>query len=544
MGSGARRQAMDAAVSIDAEDAPGGVTIVITTYNHAHFLRDALESAAYQSVAAEAVLVVDDGSTDDPVSILREFPDVRLIRTANRGLAAARNEGLAQAKSRFVLFLDADDVLEPDAVAAGLACMDANPGAGLVYGAHQRVDRDLRPIDPPNLSRAGPRAYESLLRQNVIQMHAAVLYDREKLAGLDGFDPIMPCCEDFDIYLRMSQRYRIASHPALVARYRIHDGNMSHRLAEMLRWHMYAYDKCRPSEAAAETDKARWREGRLAARRSYLMRGWLAPQRAHSFVGEAGMARGTYLENLEALAKALIWRLAPAGLKTWLRETVRARRRNKRGDVDFGDFARIQPMDSYFGFGRGTPIDRFYIERFLAEHAADITGRVLEFGDSRYAAQYGGNVSVCDVLALAQGRDEATIIGDIVDPSLLPEAAYDCIIAVQSLQYVYDLSRAVENLHRALRPGGVLLLTAPAISPMIDEGEEGRWLWAFSATSLNRLLKSSFGDAEIELQARGNAFAATCFVQGLAMEDISPTWLEPGDPTRPILITARASRAE
>lgn len=342
----------------------------------------------------------------------------------------------------------------------------------------------------------------------------------------------------------MARAHRIASHTEIVARYRIHAGNMSHRLEEMLHWHLRVFDKNRPTPDDGPAIMARWRAGRIAARRAYLTRGWLG--RGHGGKGlwreRLHMFRGSPLESVAGALKAAALRLVPAPARAWLRAKVRAHRRERRGEVDFGDFARIAPIDDYFGFGRGTPVDRFYIERFLANHAADIRGRVLEVGDDRYTRRFGIGVTGSEVVALTSGQDGSTFTGDICTPGTLPAGAFDCIVAVQTLQYLEDPGRGLKHLHAALRPGGVLLLTAPAISPMIDE--ETPWLWSFGRHSIVNLLAACFREDSIEAAAWGNAFAATCFVQGIALEDIEPAWLDPQDPARPILITARAVRED
>ncbi|MGH8639004.1 MAG: glycosyltransferase family A protein, partial [Burkholderiales bacterium] len=143
------------------------VGIVVTTYNHTRFLDDALRSVVDQSRAADAVVVVDDGSTDDPAAVAARFPGVRLMRQENRGLAAARNTGLAALDTTYVVFLDADDRLERGALEAGLACFGRAPDSGLVYGGHRYIDADGQDIgerfEPP-----GDDPYLRLLGGNFI----------------------------------------------------------------------------------------------------------------------------------------------------------------------------------------------------------------------------------------------------------------------------------------------------------------------------------------------------------------------------------------
>ena len=164
------------------------------------------------------------------------------------------------------------------------------------------------------------------------------------------------------------------------------------------------------------------------------------------------------------------------------------------GRVHLGDLNRLTPISSSFGFDRGLPIDRYYIERFLARHASEIVGRVLEIGDDTYTRRFGGSrVTRSDVLHVHAGNTRATFVGDLTDPDVLPENAFDCIVLTQTLQLIFDVPLAIRRVHRALAPGGVVLVTAPGIS-QIDRGEWGStWFWSFTPAALERLFGEVFG---------------------------------------------------
>src|SRR5262249_22609977 len=120
---------------------PGpSVSIIITTFNHARFLADAIRSALAQTVTPSEVIVVDDGSTDDPAQVVAGFPEVRMIRQSNQGLAAARNTGWRAAVGDHVVFLDADDRLLPDALALNLRQFSRSPDCALVFGGYRWID--------------------------------------------------------------------------------------------------------------------------------------------------------------------------------------------------------------------------------------------------------------------------------------------------------------------------------------------------------------------------------------------------------------------
>jgi glycosyltransferase involved in cell wall biosynthesis len=227
---------MDAIPRVCEARLTGSVAAVIPTYNHSRFLTDAIVSVEGQTVRAAEIIVVDDGSTDHPEDVVARFPGVRLVRQDNKGLAAARNTGLSAACSDKVVFLDADDLLAPDAIASGLACFRLHPDAGFVYGAHRIVNAEGVPISKVKFQELGPDAFASFLMGNPIGMHATVLYDRERFVACGGFNETLRRCEDYDLYLRFSLRYPVASHPTLVADYRRHGANMSTDFMGMLKW--------------------------------------------------------------------------------------------------------------------------------------------------------------------------------------------------------------------------------------------------------------------------------------------------------------------
>ncbi len=521
------------------------VAVVITSFNYARFLGDALGSVARQTVPAAEIIVVDDGSDDDPAAITAAFPAARLIRACHKGISAARNEGLRQATSRYILFLDADDVLQPDAIEAGLDCMAANLGAGFVYGAHRLVDVQLGAAQGPRLKRSGPLAYRELLRDNLVGMHGSVLYDRAKLLSCGGFDTALERSEDYDAYLRMARRFRIACHSHVVADYRQHGSNMSLDTGGMLHWTIRVHDAHRPPESDADTYAA-WREGSIFWKNAFANSVWKnrGGEATPRWSQRARMMRSAPRTTLMAGLRQLAVRILPAPVADALRRVRRKSVYPRIGQVDFGDLARIAPVSRGFGYARGTPVDRHYIERFLARHSADISGHVLEVGDDHYSEKFGSDITRQDVLNLAEGYPGTTIVGDLAEAGVLEAESFDCIIITQTLQYIYDLPAGVAQLKQALKPGGVILATAPAITPIDCDDWGENWFWSFTAQSARRLFGDAFGKDNVDVAAHGNAFAATCFLQGIAVEELGPEWLDPDDSAYPVNITIRAIRQQ
>src|SRR3954463_10045986 len=221
------------------------VGVVATTYNHAHFLAQALESVRLQTHPADAIVVIDDGSTDDPARVVAAFPAVRIIRQENRGLAAARNRGLAAVNTTYIVFLDADDFLSPEALDAGLACFARAPESGFVYGGHSYVDEQGQSLGQ-RFAAVRESPYVQLLRGNFIGMHATVMYRRDLLVGGGGFGEEIGRRGGYDLYLRMARLYPVTGYPDLVAAYRQHGNNMSADHRAMLRTALEVHARHRP----------------------------------------------------------------------------------------------------------------------------------------------------------------------------------------------------------------------------------------------------------------------------------------------------------
>jgi len=235
--------------------------------------------------------------------------------------------------------------------------------------------------------------------------------------------------------------------------------------------------------------------------------------------------------------KALLWGVIPNGV----RRRVRPGAVPPPHRIDWGDLRSTKPVSRWFGYDRGLPIDRYYIEGFLAAHAPDVRGRVLEIGDDTYTRRFGGErVTGRDVLHVSPDAASATIIGDLAHADHIPADRFDCIILTQTLHLIWDVPAAIRTLYRILAPGGVLLATVPGISP-IDRGEwRDRWYWSFTRLSVKRLFAEHFPGAAICVEHHGNALSATAFVQGVAREELRAAELDVVDDSFPVTIAVRA----
>jgi SAM-dependent methyltransferase len=249
----------------------------------------------------------------------------------------------------------------------------------------------------------------------------------------------------------------------------------------------------------------------------------------------------------EPWSRSAAKRLLPARAQAWLRAR-RSRVSPPVGRVRLGGLRRLKPISDRFGFDRGQPVDRYYIEQFLARHggpSGDIKGRVLEFGDDSYTRTFGASpgggaagVSQVDILDIDSRNPRATIVADLASGEGIPSDAFDCVICTQTLFYIFDLQAAVATLARILKPGGVVLATLPGISKIAPPAE--RDYWRFTSSSARRLFEGSFPASNLSVEAHGNVLSAISFLDGLASGELKPSELEFRDPAFEVIVAVRA----
>jgi hypothetical protein len=220
-------------------------------------------------------------------------------------------------------------------------------------------------------------------------------------------------------------------------------------------------------------------------------------------------------------------------------------RANRLPGVRWGSFRRLAPQSQLFGFDRGTPVDRHYIEAFLARHQDDVRGTVLEVGDRKYTLRFGhGKVTTSDVLYPETGNPETTVVGDLQTGMGIDHDRFDCVILTQTLPFIYDARAAVRHVFASLRRGGVVLATVPGIS-QVSRFDMNRWgdYWRFTDASALRLFAEEFGDDNVQVVTYGNVLTATAFLHGLAAEELRPNELDQVDTDYQVIIGIRAQKS-
>ena len=216
----------------------GLVSVIIPCYNQAHFLAEAIQSVLSQGYSNFEIIVVDDGSTDDTQEVASTYAGedsrVKLITQQNRGLAAARNRGLAESRGEYVVFLDSDDRLLAEALEVGVGELESHPGCAFVWGRCRFIAADGSPILRLEQERVGGDPHIELLRAGPILV-PAVVYKRSIFEVVGGFDESYRAAEDYALYYRVASRFPIQYHNAPVAEVRRHDASMTRDFPLMLR---------------------------------------------------------------------------------------------------------------------------------------------------------------------------------------------------------------------------------------------------------------------------------------------------------------------
>lgn len=524
------------------------ISIIIPCFNHAAYLPDAVASIWQQDYPRTEVVIVDDGSTDDTRLVAARWPAVTYVYQANQGLAAARNLGIAHSTGQYLVFLDADDWLLPGALRLNAQYLGRNPALAFVSGGHIKVFGDGMLLESESSSIETDH-YVQLLQGNYIGMHATVMFQRW-VFDTCAYNPQLRACEDYDLYLQVARVHPVAHHSQRIAAYRQHTTNMSGNIPLMLDTVVRVLQQQQqhlegPAEARAYAHGQQvWQyyygnqlyqklraEARLPTSPELRLLMTLPPRLAGGYLLKLGKTMGKKLlkKYTPNAARRL---LHSAGIYPGYTPAI--------GQVQPGDFERATPFSTEFGYDRGGPVDRYYIEKFLQQQAAAIRGRVLEIGDNEYTLRFGTGVTHSDILHIDATNPKATIIGDLSDAPQLVDNTFDCIILTQTLQFIYEFRQALHTCFRILKPGGALLLTVPGLTP-IDHGQWREcWYWSFTDKALQRLLAETFPTQPSHLVSYGNVFIATAFLYGMGITEVTKAQLEPYDPQFQVINAAVA----
>jgi glycosyltransferase involved in cell wall biosynthesis len=262
------------------------VSVIIPTYNCGQYVRAAIESVLAQDYAALEVVVVDDGSKDDTLSVLATFGDrIRVYSQANSGPAAARNRAVRESRGEYLAFLDGDDLWLPGQPGALMTYVDKHPGTHVIYGQwsewHAAEDGTYPALSPhaavndpgidPDLS---GWVYPKLLFDSIIHIIAAVVH-RSVYDAVNGFDESLRTGSDYDFWLRVSRRYPVVKLRYPVAVYRQNPASVTNTIRRennayrLLRRAIDTYGLADSAGHVVDPRAARRRLGELAFTHGY-----------------------------------------------------------------------------------------------------------------------------------------------------------------------------------------------------------------------------------------------------------------------------------
>jgi glycosyltransferase involved in cell wall biosynthesis len=538
------------------------VSVIIPCYNHGYYLPKAIESVLNQTYQNFEIIVIDDGSTDDTKEACLMYPSAKYFYQVNAGLSAARNSGVKYSSGDYLVFLDADDWLLETALESNLDLLIKKNEIAFVSGGHELY---YEPEDKTWLvqKEVDKETYLKLLEGNFIGMHATVLYQRWVFDTFK-FDTSLPYCEDYDLYLQITRQHPVIHHTGLIAVYRLHDNNMSSNYSRMMKYALLVLSN-QEKNLITSAEKESFLIG-IAFWKSYYSKkiyDHLCAQlysTLYNFNKEeieclktnSPMLYEKFNTKKNQFPKDRIVLMAKNAVKnklihTKIFESIKKLYKKQIvdsptiGKINLGDIDRTTPFSTQFGYDRGGPLDRYYIENFLNENSFHIKGGALEIGDNEYTLKYGGDKHIkSDILHIDDTNEKATYVGDLSNAPHLPSESFDCIILTQTLQFIYDYKGAIETCFRVLKPGGTLLLTVPGISHIAQDQWSKYWLWSFTDAALQRIMQEHFSEDNITIKTYGNVLVASAFLYGMGLPELKKEQLDYHDPHYQVIITVKA----
>jgi peptidoglycan/xylan/chitin deacetylase (PgdA/CDA1 family) len=426
---------------------------------------------------------------------------------------AARRAGVARSQGRTFMVVDGGEVLSPGYLDAAVDVLDRSLSTAFAAapGVHGALLGDGPSAD------AGPIDLVRLLGSSRT-LATAALVRRSAYDAVGGFDDTLPGLVDWDLLLTLAESGALGEAlPFLLSRHATDDVPLRESLrAER---HLPAVRRVFLKHRGRFERHA----GRLLMDRERVGKALSQCEAEAAAAGERGRAE---LARLIEAVRTQERRLGPLG----------------RSTLEFNDLRRLTPVSRNWGLERGRPVDRYYIESFLRDHAADVRGAVLEVLDGGLTATYGGaRVERSDVLDIDPGNSRATIIADLRAADHVPSDTYDCFILTQTLHLIDDMGAVLRQARRVVKPGGVLLVTVPAVSMVAEEyGSRGDH-WRLTAAGATALFETVFDPADLEIRSRGNILATTAFLHGLACHELDEAReLAVDDPAYPLIVTIRA----
>jgi hypothetical protein len=465
------------------------IAVIIPCYNSGRFIAEALTSVQRQTRRADEIIIIDDGSTDffTRQEIARlQGPGITVIRTANRGLSAARNRGIAETSAAYVVTLDADDRLEPRYLEATADALDNDPGLGFSTTAIQAFGEASYRWSPPPcslpiaLTRGGP--------------HPATMFRRRVWESVGGFDETLRGCEDLQFWISaMEAGFRGLVLSEALLSYRVRRRSMHHNqvaTGEYLTIMRTVLGKHRQCIEAIGPE--------LLLEKAVL----LQQQRDH-FLGLNQRAVALHEQRVT--------------LESQIGEKRLALTQSPTPAIEWGDLGKASLADAPEQSAGADHVVEYYVRAFLDEHAADLRGRTIWIADPS---------STAGAAELAQMAD----------------AVADCLVLRQAIRSPHETVGVLGHARRVLRPGGVLLAVFP-VGTWLGMGSPSptSQRWGFTEASARHMCAEVFPPEYLNVRTYGNVAACVASLHGLRGDDVTERRLAESDAWHPLIVGVRAT---
>lgn len=501
-------------------------SIIITCFNKVSYIEEAMRSALGQAYERFEVIVVDDGSQDGSWDVIQSFekchPNMLAARHAsgrNLGEGASRRLGLDLSRGLFILYLDGDDRLLPSRLQHDEAVIERFAECTSVVSRtryfHQDYESGTRALcdDEETVDSIAPLS-DHLYGE--LEFFLACFYDLEQEKAVFKGIPCVGAVttrKDVAVAVPWQREFSCAADICYFAEVLMRNG-------------VYYSGECH-AEYRLTTEGA-WYQARQNESEDFWQR---LTKRHIQFLAL----------DVESVALAA----AQQSLSLKLKSLQSDQASKTIQPVVAGDRIPSAPFCPKWGLSRGLPVDRYYVDRFLSRHSADIRGHVLEIGDDGYTRRFGtADLEGVDVLDVDPNNQRATIVADLCHTERLVPDSYDCVVLTQVLPYTESPVAALRNVLLTLKPGGVLLCTCPAITPVSPEiNERDRWYWSvYSPTARILFDEAGFQPQDLLIESWGNLRVTTAFLWGLAQEDLTEADFQACDAGYPLITTIRAVR--
>lgn len=530
------------------------VSVIIIFKNEERFLGEAIESVLAQTYTDWELLLVDDASTDKGTDIAKGYQEklpgkVRYLthpNFENRGMSASRNLAISSAKGDLISFIDGDDYWFPEKLAHQVSNLQEHPEIAMVCSAAQlwyswtnKLEDQQKdfvqeyPIETNKVVEA-PQMFQLFLANEFFSI-CDVLVRKEVVDAVGGYDDAFrdmyedqvfhtKICLRYPIFISTEAWYRYRRHPESCTHQSLRSEDHAIKRTRFLEW-LQGYLK----ETGSDTPE-------LKSNLSDALWGYRHPVLA-KLISQPNK------KGLKDLVNRVTQTLLPAKAYTWFYNQCRFKHWPPIGWVKFGSFRRSTPINRS-PWHRGTPIDAYYVERFLDQNKSHMHGEVLENSQSTYTWKYGEDrVTKSEVLEFLPGNPAASIVGDLSNPELIPANSFDCVILKHTLPTKSDHDAAIKSIYRIFKPGGTALISLTGISPELpSDDRSSNDLCSYTSTSSKGLFKKHFPESSITLQTFGNVLAASSYLHGISAEELKTSKLDHCDPQYPIILALTATK--